>query len=299
MKVTTLYQKNAKGGEINRVNLPTQNRREELSILSLMTNVVLAGGLMWLWYKRRQDKAAIGVVLDGMKRMERKDFSFSIQEKDRFGLIHALHSLAGRMKNVIDELEQHTMRDPLTGCYNHRAFQYHFKELEGRAFTLALFDLDHFKRVNDQYGHVVGDQVLRSAVQLVESTLPAEGKLYRIGGEEFAVLLPDGHETMTVLKEIQQAFPRGFMANELSLSKHVVTISMGVVKVTPYDALEEAKTLADQLLYEAKRKGRNQICVRTPCREIRSRVYTEPAQMQETEIPTKEGHSGASIRTTH
>ena len=154
--------------------------------------------------------------------------------------------------------------DPMTGLANHRTF---FERLDaevqrarrhGTALSLVILDLDHFKRVNDQHGHLVGDAVLTAAAARLAGLVRAEDTLGRIGGEEFALLLPDS--------DAQAAWLAGERARraiaEISFAKvGPVTISAGVAELRDGIRVTELFRRADAALYWAKDHGRN-ICMR-------------------------------------
>lgn len=166
-----------------------------------------------------------------------------------------------------DHLENLAAVDELTGVYNRR----HFETLARaelarfqrylRPLSVLVFDVDHFKSINDRYGHAAGDKVLRLIAEACRSTKRPSDILARIGGEEFAVLLPETNlETACTLaerlrQEVIECAPR--INNErLDLS-----VSIGVAEAKPNMLRIEALLQpADEALYEAKRTGRNRVC---------------------------------------
>ncbi|TXT39935.1 MAG: PAS/PAC sensor-containing diguanylate cyclase [Comamonadaceae bacterium] len=167
------------------------------------------------------------------------------------------------------KLEREARTDPLTGCINRR----HFLELAehelararryGEPLSVLMLDLDHFKLINDQHGHPVGDVVLQRLVQICQASLRAEDAVGRLGGEEFAILLPESS-----IQEAQEAAERlclAIAATEISLNEGSsihFTASIGVATLAREDA--DIHTLigrADKALYEAKHAGRNRVVV--------------------------------------
>ena len=194
--------------------------------------------------------AALGLVRD---RSEQLAVSLRRVEQTNHELEHA-HAEADRLSRV----------DPLTGVYNRRHFSERLlAELAAPHGSTAvlLFDLDHFKSVNDRFGHLIGDAVLRAASDRIDSVVRATDCLARWGGEEFAVLAPGtDREGATLLAERA----RSALAEqpvELEGIAIELTVSAGVAVLGPeshsHDLLLDA---ADEALYEAKRAGRN--CVR-------------------------------------
>ena len=129
-------------------------------------------------------------------------------------------------------------------------------ERYGQEFCVCLFDLDHFKRLNDTHGHLVGDQVLQEVAQVARLHLRATDLFGRWGGEEFVVLLPQ-----TRLNDAQTALERVRLAlHTIALPNvHAVTASFGIAAYLPGDTRESLLHRADQALYLAKATGRNRI----------------------------------------
>nr|WP_221284446.1 diguanylate cyclase [Deinococcus humi] len=161
-----------------------------------------------------------------------------------------------------EHLEQLVYLDPLTGAFNRRRFDDDLGHPEPPAFLLLL-DLDHFKRVNDTYGHEAGDQVLAATVQVLQETVRLTDSVYRLGGEEFAVLLspcaPDAAFRMS--ERVRHAVARD-VAPRAGLSGEQVTVSGGLIPVAGLK--RDILRAADDLLYSAKRAGRNCILVPQP-----------------------------------
>ncbi|HEY0084584.1 MAG TPA: sensor domain-containing diguanylate cyclase [Allosphingosinicella sp.] len=166
---------------------------------------------------------------------------------------------------VVDELELRTIvaRDALTGALTRRAFLEAMRSEMARGHrhkrdcALVLLDIDHFKSVNDTHGHPAGDDVLRRAVGACADTLRPSDSLGRIGGEEFAVLLPESDEgsAAACAERLRAAIER---LDFPSLGGRKVTASFGVANLPPAGLSEEQWLAeADAALYAAKRRGRN------------------------------------------
>ena len=172
----------------------------------------------------------------------------------------------------LNKLNEHLDRlakvDSLTGCANRRHFQACLEaELAragryGRVCSLVIIDIDHFKQINDRHGHAGGDEALRHFVQITRQQLRGQDEVGRLGGEEFAVLLPEtGMENAIAVAErirhAVEATPARFMDAHISL-----TASFGVACWNP--PAESADALlqrADTALYAAKSGGRNRVAV--------------------------------------
>jgi diguanylate cyclase (GGDEF)-like protein len=155
--------------------------------------------------------------------------------------------------------------DPLTGLLNRQGLPDRFEELRQRArlsaapITLVLFDLDHFKLVNDLHGHDVGDRVLRDVADVIRQTLRRFELVYRIGGEEFLILLPGmaEWEGVHVAEQLRQAIGRLGLLTEIG-----ITASFGVSDTTGDDIdFEQLYRRTDEALYLAKRGGRDRVTV--------------------------------------
>ncbi|MBZ9613664.1 GGDEF domain-containing protein [Rheinheimera maricola] len=163
------------------------------------------------------------------------------------------------------QLQQQTELDALSGIYNRAYFDRQLRaemkrsRREQRPLALVLLDIDHFKKINDQYGHVTGDQVIKKVARLMQQQLkrPAD-KLCRYGGEEFALILPntftDGAAALAENIRLQLAADK---------QQPLVTISAGCFAAIPDPASEsdEFINFADKALYQAKAAGRNQVHV--------------------------------------
>ena len=154
-------------------------------------------------------------------------------------------------------------RDPLTGLPNRRAFEEAFARRSGERLCLALCDVDRFKRINDGYGHGVGDRVLSAIADTLR--VMCEGHLVaRHGGEEFAVLLSgvDPDEAAALLNDARETVStKRFRSRETDELIGRVTLSVGLTAVVPGEPLEHACSRADRFLYTAKTTGRDRLCM--------------------------------------
>jgi two-component system cell cycle response regulator len=162
--------------------------------------------------------------------------------------------------------EQSVLLDELTNLYNRKflanVYSHNINDLKRnkQPFSLAMLDLDHFKKVNDQYGHLVGDKVLASFASFIKNATRSSDTVIRYGGEEFLILFPNTnlHLAMDIVSRILEDFSKQpFNAGENQFS---VTFSAGVYSVMdPNDTLEKALNCADQALYKAKESGRARV----------------------------------------
>lgn len=166
-----------------------------------------------------------------------------------------------RIWTLMEALRDLASTDPLTGAANSRAF-YGKAQTEiarsvryGRPFTAAYFDLDNFKAVNDTLGHNVGDDLLVSTVALITQTVRETDLLARLGGDEFAILFSE--TDVEAAQEAIHRIERRFHA-EMKERALPVTLSVGLVTfVSPPVSVSEMIQMADKLMYEAKRSGKN------------------------------------------
>lgn len=162
-------------------------------------------------------------------------------------------------------LQHNSERDPLTGVLNRSSMEHKITaELDrcqrlGSQCSLVIFDIDHFKQVNDQHGHVAGDAALRHVAAVTAAQLRSYDLLFRYGGEEFVVCLPatDCKTARQVASRIRKAIEQVAMADHPQLN---LTISAGVASCIADMSWQDLLSQADQALYEAKHNGRNQIC---------------------------------------
>jgi diguanylate cyclase (GGDEF)-like protein len=168
---------------------------------------------------------------------------------------------------LFDATERLATTDGLTGLTNHRTFQgrldehLHSAQRYGRKVSLVICDIDHFKSVNDTYGHPVGDQVLKGVAKVLAKEARTTDVVARYGGEEFALVMPetDTAGAMVIAERIRERI--GKLVTETEQGPLRVTMSLGVATY-PQDAELKAELVerADGCLYHAKRHGRNQ-CV--------------------------------------
>jgi diguanylate cyclase (GGDEF)-like protein len=173
-----------------------------------------------------------------------------------------------KLSETLAELKRLATRDALTGLLNRREFNRILEEETerakrfGRPFSLVLLDLDHFKSVNDRYGHPAGDEVLRETARRLTPHMRKVDRLARYGGEELAALLVelDREEATAVGQRLVEAVRASGYEVEGLDAPIPITVSAGVASV-PDDAATAAQLTkaADQALYRAKHNGRNQV----------------------------------------
>ncbi len=161
--------------------------------------------------------------------------------------------------NTLAEL---SIRDALTGLYNRRFLDdYLQRELDtaretGNKIYVLMLDIDHFKKINDTYGHGFGDHVLLACAQAMQSTLRKCDVVARYGGEEFAIII--NPPTFTRIGDVAERIRQNISSLRFRYDV-TVTVSIGIAESSPDDTIEEILTRADQYMYKAKQNGRNQV----------------------------------------
>src|SRR5690606_26405631 len=187
------------------------------------------------------------------------------------GINHLRNNLANtneQLHEAYARAREMSIRDALTGLYNRRHIMEVLASLKGAAekqgrygFCVCYLDLDHFKPINDTYGHGVGDEVLRRFARQLQDTLRGSDYTARLGGEEFILVLSGGE-----LERAQQVCDR--LRERLECTSFndlhpglAVTVSIGVASFHPGESIDQTLTRADHCLYQAKTEGRNRVVV--------------------------------------
>ncbi len=174
------------------------------------------------------------------------------------------------LQSVVDALCELSLRDPLTGLGNRRHFSATLeREVDrvarsGEAALLLMLDIDHFKRVNDTYGHVAGDKVLKTVAEALERCVRPMDTLTRYGGEEFAIVLPACQAEFG--RAVAERIRRVIAATSIEINPRThlrVTVSVGGAFALQWIRSTSALWInrADQQLYRAKSEGRNRVCL--------------------------------------
>lgn len=177
---------------------------------------------------------------------------------------HLISSVATRIRRSL-LLRSFMVRDSLTGLLNHSAIKEQLDrevaqtKRRGMPLTFAMIDIDHFKQVNDTYGHPAGDRVIKSLSRLLKQRLRETDMVGRYGGEEFAVILSNTDEetAVKVLDAIREDFSR--LLHMAERKEFSVTFSSGVADIAHFSNANQLGEAADKALYKAKHAGRNQV----------------------------------------
>lgn len=174
---------------------------------------------------------------------------------------------AGKSHRQLIALATLAQTDEMTGLANRRAFmhaassRFEISDFEYQGLALMIVDLDHFKQVNDVHGHDAGDEVLIHAAHQIEEACPEDSFVARLGGEEFAVMMP--YETVANLHQRAEAIRARIASSPCEYQGTIIRISasLGVGIAHPRDTVSTVLTRADRALYEAKDCGRNRFNV--------------------------------------
>lgn len=166
------------------------------------------------------------------------------------------------LKTMNVKLEEMAKIDALTGAYNRRKFDEDLnsiikkKKHENQSFSLIFFDIDRFKTINDRFGHKMGDHVLRCVSRLVIENIRITDGLFRWGGEEFIVILPD--EDLESAKNVAEKIRNIIQLYDFGIGQKI-SISLGVGEYMPHEDFDQILQRVDNALLKAKTEGRNRV----------------------------------------
>lgn len=198
-----------------------------------------------------------------------------------YGQLEVAHiELAEAHKRMTDKAS----RDSLTGVLNREGFFNRVKELRrtGKTGALLVIDIDHFKSINDRFGHLAGDDVLRTICNTIDNALQPDLLFGRIGGEEFAVFMPISSEYLgaALAETIRAEIANLVIANDMNADIRL-TVSIGGALDEPTLSMTDFFKKADKYLYQAKRLGRNQVVMNNEPIPNTARPDSSPAQARQ------------------
>ncbi len=254
---------------LNKRTLVDVRRAEKRQNLLLMLAIALAGlllgqGIIGYRLSQKDITKPLNQMVGWIKRVQKADYRFDVSsfKKDEIGILaHAINDMAGQIEGQITKLEHSSSTDPLTQINNRIAldkslFDQKYKfDRYGTLCAIIMLDVDHFKAVNDRFGHVAGDRVLFQIAEILTSMSRASDVVGRWGGEEFLIICPS---TDTASGGIVAELIRKRVAeHDFGKAGHV-TVSLGVSAFDDNDAaIEEVVKRADLALYKSKASGRN------------------------------------------
>jgi len=193
---------------------------------------------------------------------------YSQEDLEQLELLAGQGAIALENSRLFGEVQQLAITDPLTQLFNRRRFfelgeqEFDRSQRYGRPLSVIILDIDHFKRVNDTYGHYVGDQVLQQLAEICSRNIRAIDILARYGGEEFVIVTPEtaADEAAVTCERLRTEVARE--AFPTTRGPIPITISLGVVDLShPCRSLEELLDRSDQALYHSKENGRNRTSI--------------------------------------
>ena len=216
--------------------------------------------------------AADSSILGGIVAHSHVD-KLSQREIDYLDQLTKQSSITIQRANMYAEVLQHATLDALTGLNNRRQFEVRLKQAvatakrQGHPLCAIMLDIDFFKKVNDSYGHAVGDEVLKNVAEIIKTQVRESDIPSRYGGEEFAILLPYTklEEAGSVAQRLRSAVEAKHVdlthVKDAKISEIQVTISVGVYQYKEGDEPQQLYTKADKALYFAKEHGRNKVII--------------------------------------
>jgi diguanylate cyclase len=207
----------------------------------------------------------IGTMDQHQKQRDQREKEVSARLKSLAERVALMEQDALIVRENLEEQRQKALIDPLTGLPNRAAWTERLEhEVEqwqrhGNSLLIAMLDLDHFKRINDNYGHLAGDRVLKLIASVLRKRVRGSDFIARFGGEEFVLLVPDtslaaGAKLAEALRAAIEACPFHFKGEPVT-----VTVSMGMTAFKPGEHSDLVLKRADQALYRAKSAGRNRV----------------------------------------
>lgn len=213
--------------------------------------------------KQNLDESALGNLIGEM-----------VEDTENMrGSVLNLQNQLEHSKQEVEELHRElesakgeAMIDPLTGILNRRGFEKAASRIldesafSGKETCLLMLDIDHFKKINDTYGHLVGDKVIRAVAEMLKSNIKGQDSVARLGGEEFVVLLPEtpAAGAFAVAEHIRKSIGNGKIRRiDSQESIGAVTVSIGVASLAENGDINQLLNQADKALYASKAQGRN------------------------------------------
>ncbi len=240
------------------------NRREYLELTAIISAILACGITIEYFYLRPNMNTAYELVLWLCFTLLLVWLAFlgsyisSTKIQLRESLIR-LETTELALRKASVDLKRSANTDYLTGTLNRRAFYQEIEQTQSEKSIVIMLDIDHFKKVNDNYGHDIGDLVLVESVKRIKAHLRPEDLLSRWGGEEFLILFKHTEldAALNVAERIRRTFAqKPIVVNEIEIP---LSISQGIAEVATTIELPSAIRLADERLYQAKRMGRDRV----------------------------------------
>jgi diguanylate cyclase (GGDEF)-like protein len=246
-----------------------QTYTPDLLLLDLNMPIVNGDELAAVIRQQEQYQSIPILFISGNAHPDKKTDLLEIGSDDLLSKGMAPEELVRNVKSRVDRAKILTAmmyQDSLTGLLNHAQIQLAAERVfmqckrKKTTFTIAMIDIDKFKQVNDTYGHLTGDRVIKALAQLLQQRLRVTDYIGRFGGEEFLLIMPDMdiHDAGNLINNLRKSFSViNFKEANLSFN---VTFSAGVAENTDMETFMEQIKIADEALYKAKKRGRNIVC---------------------------------------
>lgn len=218
------------------------------------------------------------------------------------GKVQMLHRILHRASRKLKNIQEDAQRDTLLGCFNRRYIvaaleeQKQLADETGIPLCLAVIDLDHFKRINDELGHLGGDEVLRNFARVAQENVRAGDLFGRYGGEEFLLIFP-ATSLLPALNTCERIRAQVESHPWKGLLQSRVSVSIGVTQYIPGESVLEFFSRSDTAMYMAKEGGRNQVVVEEPVSRGDPSV-TVSLLDEESDMPSHGASTGFSMRET-
>lgn len=245
-----------------KINLQLERRRLRSYQMGINQNIELKSYITFPIIIEGKIVGCISINSDQSNAFDAQDLQF-------FSVIG--YQMAASLKHIqrLSSIKNIAIYDTLTNLYNRRYFDEKFEIETQKAFfnetplSLVMLDIDHFKKINDTLGHTEGDKVLKGIADLLKKSVRKKDTIARYGGEEFVLILPDAglEESFMIAERIRRLVENTtFEAGQTQLH---LTVSLGIANFPSHQikSKEDLIRIADQALYEAKRGGRNRVCI--------------------------------------
>ncbi len=215
---------------------------------------------------KESDFSQVKELSEALRKTKVRDELFYLK-RSILDMAYELENYVNRLKEEKDKFEEMAYTDPLTGLSNRRFFMkeaehfFQYAQRYGEPVSLMMIDIDDFKKINDTYGHDVGDLVIKRLADVIRNNTRRSDIPARFGGEEFIILLPTTDVEGAVL--VAERIRKEFKSSGVPLNGETVitTVSIGVASMSEGDSLEDLIKKADEALYRAKRTGKDKVVV--------------------------------------
>ncbi len=204
-------------------------------------------------------------MINVTKTFEKETTKFSTNLEKNSTKINQMTKRIEQLEKNLKDAKQDSITDFMTGLMTRRGFDQYIEKLENNfsnkkeEYSAVFFDIDHFKKVNDTYGHDAGDTILTTFAKLLQIEIGKDGEVFRFGGEEFVSIFPkkDALQSLTIAEKIRKRVESSnFIHEDLKLK---ITFSAGIAQRSVQGDVDTLINCADALLYKAKQNGRNQV----------------------------------------